>query len=92
MLIRDFANWLASNGKSPAEQALKTDLRVLLNAGIDDKTGTTGSPEEDVWVYLCDLPAFHVIEYGQVMCPPGEEDAWFSTLPNKIKEGLQSAT
>jgi hypothetical protein len=37
VLIRDFANWLASNGKSPAEQALKTDLRVLLNAGIDDK-------------------------------------------------------
>jgi hypothetical protein len=27
-----------------------------------------------------------------VMCPPGEEDAWFATLPNKIKEGLQSAT
>jgi hypothetical protein len=72
VLIRDFANWLASNGKSPAEQALKTDLRVLLNAGIDDKTGTTGSPEEYVWVYLCDLPAFHVIEYGQVMCPPGD--------------------
>jgi hypothetical protein len=47
-------------------------LRVLLNAGIDDKTGTTGSPEEYVWVYLCDLPAFHVIEYGQVMCPPGD--------------------
>jgi multidrug efflux pump subunit AcrB len=23
---------------------------------------------------------------------PGEEDAWFATLPNKIKEGLQSAT
>jgi hypothetical protein len=29
--IRDFENWLASNGKSPAEQALKTDLRALCN-------------------------------------------------------------
>jgi hypothetical protein len=28
--IRDFESWLASNGKSPAEQALKTDLRALL--------------------------------------------------------------
>ena len=26
--IKDFENWLASNGKSPAEQALKTDLRA----------------------------------------------------------------
>ena len=28
--IKDFENWLSSNGKSPAEQALKTDLRALL--------------------------------------------------------------
>ena len=35
--------------------------------------------------------AFHVVEYGQVMCPPGDEDAWFATLPNNIKEGLQSS-
>ena len=35
--IRDFESWLASNGKSPAEQALKTDLRALLNARIAEK-------------------------------------------------------
>jgi hypothetical protein len=29
--IKDFENWLAANGKSPAEQALKTDLRALFN-------------------------------------------------------------
>jgi len=36
--VRDFENWLASNGKSPAEQALKTDLRALFN-------GTEENPE-----------------------------------------------
>ena len=35
--IRDFENWLASNGKSPAEQALKSDLRDLLNAQMEEK-------------------------------------------------------
>ncbi len=35
--IRDFESWLASSGKSPAEQALKTDLRALLNARIAEK-------------------------------------------------------
>ena len=35
--IRDFENWLASNGKSPAEQALKSDLRALLNARMEEK-------------------------------------------------------
>jgi hypothetical protein len=37
--IRDFENWLTSNGKSPAEQALKTDLRALLDAGTEEKPG-----------------------------------------------------
>jgi hypothetical protein len=35
--IRDFENWLASNGKSPAEQALKSDLRDLLNVRMEEK-------------------------------------------------------
>jgi hypothetical protein len=35
--IRDFENWLSSNGKSPAEQALKTDLLALLSAVIEEK-------------------------------------------------------
>jgi hypothetical protein len=35
--VRDFENWLASNGKSPAEQALKSDLRALFKAGREDK-------------------------------------------------------
>jgi hypothetical protein len=36
--IRDFENWLSSNGKSPAEQALKSDLRALFKAGIEQKS------------------------------------------------------
>jgi hypothetical protein len=40
--IKDFENWLSSNGKSPAEQALKTDLRALLNAGIQEKPKRRG--------------------------------------------------
>ena len=34
---QDFENWLASSGKSPAEQALKSDLRALLNARMEEK-------------------------------------------------------
>ena len=35
--VKDFENWLASNGKSPVEQALKSDLRALLDTGIEEK-------------------------------------------------------
>ena len=40
--IRDFENWLGSNGKSPAEQALKSDLRALLNARMEEKPARRG--------------------------------------------------
>ena len=40
--IRDFESWLASNGKSPAEQALKCDLRALLNARMEEKPARRG--------------------------------------------------
>jgi len=35
--IKDLENWLASNGKSPAEQALKSDLRALFNADQESR-------------------------------------------------------
>jgi hypothetical protein len=40
--IKDFENWLSSNGKSPAEQALKSDLRALFKAGIEEKSVRRG--------------------------------------------------
>jgi hypothetical protein len=40
--IRDFESWLASNGKSPAEQALKTDLRALFDTGMEEKPPRQG--------------------------------------------------
>lgn len=40
--IRDFENWLGSNGKSPAEQALKSDLLFLLKTGIKEKNARRG--------------------------------------------------
>ena len=40
--IRDFENWLGSNGKSPAEQALKSDLLFLLKTGIEEKNSRRG--------------------------------------------------
>jgi hypothetical protein len=36
--IRDFENWLASNAKSPAEQALKSELRDLPKTEMEEKS------------------------------------------------------
>jgi hypothetical protein len=48
----------------------------------------SGAAEDAVWAYLCDIPAANVVEYGRVLPPPGEEDVWFSSLPDAIRERL----
>ena len=49
----------------------------------------SGAAADAVWVYLCDIPAANVAEYGRVLLPPGEEDAWFSSLPDAMRERLR---
>jgi len=56
--------WIRGDIRSGRTEAVK---RNMLSRIVRDVAAATGSPEEYVWVYLCDLPAFHVIEYGQVM-------------------------
>jgi hypothetical protein len=49
----------------------------------------SGAAEDAVCVYLSDIPAANVIEYSRVLLPPGQEDAWFSSLPDAIRERLR---
>ena len=46
--------------------------------------------EEEVWVYLSDIPAQNMAEYGRVLPVPGAENAWFATLPAALRERLGS--
>ena len=45
--------------------------------------------KEEVWVYLSDIPAHNIAEYGRVLPVPGAEDAWFATLPASLRERLE---
>ena len=36
-----------------------------------------------VWVYLNDLPARDMIEYGHVLPEPGDESKWLAGLPDR---------
>jgi hypothetical protein len=47
------------------------------------------SLKEEVWVYLSDIPAHNIAEYGRVLPVPGAENAWFATLPATLRERLE---
>lgn len=43
-----------------------------------------------VQVYLVDVPARQIVEYGQILPLPGEEDAWWEAMPAHLRERLQA--
>ncbi len=49
----------------------------------------SGVPEADVWVYLTELPAKNMAEFGQVLPAPGAEEAWMAALPQAEQDRLR---
>ncbi|HEY0219355.1 MAG TPA: tautomerase family protein [Afipia sp.] len=44
--------------------------------------------EESVWVYVSDIPAQGVLEFGNVLPEPGGEEQWLATLPRALRDKL----
>lgn len=45
---------------------------------------------ERAWVYLSDVPAAHIIEYGEILPEPGQEQQWLAGLPEPARRLLAS--
>ena len=61
----------------------------MLRRIMRDIAKASGAAEDTVWVYLSDIPAENIAEYGRVLPPPGKEDTWFSSLPDALRERLK---
>lgn len=62
--------------------------RLLL--GLRDAVVTAGDfARADVWVYLIDLPARDMVEYGHILPEPGDEQAWMEGLPPADRARMQ---
>ena len=62
----------------------------MLQRIMQDVGRATGATEDAVWVYLSDLPAENLTEFGRILPSPGKEDAWFSSLPDALQERLRA--
>ena len=47
--------------------------------------------EQSVWVYISDIPAHGVLEFGNVLPEPGAEEQWLASLPITLREKLMRA-
>jgi phenylpyruvate tautomerase PptA (4-oxalocrotonate tautomerase family) len=60
----------------------------MLQRLLHDVSTASGAADDLVWVYLCDIPAANMAEYGRVLPLPGQENAWFPTMPDALRERL----
>jgi phenylpyruvate tautomerase PptA (4-oxalocrotonate tautomerase family) len=48
-----------------------------------------GLPASGVWIYIAELPARQMVEFGQILPEPGSEDAWTKALPAEARDFMQ---
>lgn len=67
------------------------DMKLALLSGL---LGTVASaadvPRTSVWVYIVELPAAHMAEYGHVLPEPGKEADWLAALPATDRALMES--
>jgi hypothetical protein len=61
---------------------------ALMLAIMKDVSAIAAVPEASIWVYLCNLEPTDMVEFGHVLPRPGEEQAWFESLPPALQTYL----
>ena len=64
--------------------------RRIIERIMHDTCSVADFPAEQVWIYLCDVPAPGIAEYGRILPEPGAEAAWEATLPEGLRDRLLS--
>jgi phenylpyruvate tautomerase PptA (4-oxalocrotonate tautomerase family) len=64
--------------------------RALLLRLVELLANVAGCPKAHVWVYLTELPAAQMVEYGHELPEPGGEAAWLDGLPAADRARIES--
>jgi phenylpyruvate tautomerase PptA (4-oxalocrotonate tautomerase family) len=67
------------------------DIKAALIKDIAAKVhAIAGIAPEDVWVYVQDIPATQMVEFGRVLPQPGEEGAWRAAMTAQKVQDLKA--
>jgi phenylpyruvate tautomerase PptA (4-oxalocrotonate tautomerase family) len=68
------------------------DTKLSLLKDITTKTRkTAGLGPENIWVYIQDIPAEQMVEFGRVLPEPGGEEEWCRGISTKKIRELSDA-
>ena len=78
--------WVRGDIRAGRTENQRTTLMIKV---MQDISRITGVKEENIWIYVCNLMATDMIEYGHVLPMPGKEKAWFESLPETLQAYLE---
>ena len=77
--------WVRADIRSGRTNAQKAKMLQRITRETSDILGIS---EQAVWVYISDIPAQGVLEFGNVLPEPGSEEQWLASLPDALREKL----
>ena len=66
------------------------DRERLVTDMVSALAELAGLPRKSVWVYVSEIPARQMAEYGHILPEPGTEKAWLENLPQEDRAYMQS--
>jgi len=89
--------FIGGEAASPDHIWVRADIRSgrtreqksrMLQRIMRETSEILGISEQAVWVYISDIPAHGVLEFGNVLPEPGGEAKWLEALPSALREKL----
>lgn len=78
--------WIRADIRAGRSREQKARIMTRL---MRETSAILGISEQDVWVYISDIPALGVLEFGNVLPEPGEEERWLAALPEELRDKLR---
>lgn len=75
------------HGQIRAGRSAEVKERLLLDL-MNGTAEAAGAHPSHVQVYLVDVPARQIAEFGQILPLPGEEAAWDAAVPEAVKKRM----
>ena len=76
-------------GRVRAGRSIQDKLKMI-KLMAEAVAKAAGVSRTGVWIYIAELPARQMMEYGYMLPEPGDEDAWTKALPTEHREFMQA--
>jgi phenylpyruvate tautomerase PptA (4-oxalocrotonate tautomerase family) len=79
--------WIRADIRSGRSEAVRQRLMLGIMHDVSDITNIA---TRDIWIYLCNIDATDMVEFGHVLPAPGKEQEWFDALPKALQHYLEN--